>query len=696
VRQGDLVFCQAAALTDSSSQKELLAALLDALGPGGTLAAPAYTRSFITSEVFDPASSPSTCGGFSEMVRRQPQAHRSSDPLYSVALLGARSRELTPNETPYSLGQGSFWQRLSDSDGLIVGLEDWLVRPLIHHLEWRLAVSYRFDKLFTGWVIRQGCKEKGGVVCSCRDLSDPDSRPEMKPLVSAAQKRGLVTEVDSPLGKIKAIRSSVLAGLVEELINANPLALTQGGRGKRGPSPTAGSQKQDLHATLPEKASARQIIDSLWALPRDIVSPGYDAALYALTGQLPLQMHSYPTGSHCWSWIVPEQWQCTEAWLAAASGDRLFSYQDNPLHVVSYSLPFAGEVTREELFKHLHTHPRLPQAVPFVFKYYERDWGLCCSRLTKDSLQDPRYRVNIRTRFSRGELKVGEAVVQGQSPDCFVLCAHLCHPRAANDGLSGVAVGVEVMRALMQKPKPRYTYRLLILPETIGSVAWLSHHEKLIPRLKGGLFLEMLGLDNPHALQLSFGGDTGLDRLLTQILRQCDPGGWTGPFRRVVANDERQFNAPGVRVPMLSLSRVLPLQHPDRPYAEYHSDQDTPDLCSPSRLQESVELVLAMINALEAEDLEQLRTGPQPQTGSGPVPVNKFKGEVFCSRYGLHADFFSDPSGHQVLFDVMFLIDGTRSIEQIASQCQVEQSTVQNILDRMARYGLVTYPDSLP
>ena len=55
-------------------------------------------------------------------------------------------------------------------------------------------------------------------------------------------------------------------------------------------------------------------------------------------------------------------------------------YADHPLHVVSYSLPFEGMVTREELLQHLHVHPRLPEAIPFVFKYYDRDWGLCASQ----------------------------------------------------------------------------------------------------------------------------------------------------------------------------------------------------------------------------------------------------------------------------------------------------------------------------
>ena len=52
----------------------------------------------------------------------------------------------------------------------------------------------------------------------------------------------------------------------------------------------------------------------------------------------------------------------------------------------------------------------------------------------------------------------------------------------------------DIVACLLRRERPRYTYRLLLLPETIGSVAYLSHNEHLIPCMKGGLFLEMFGL----------------------------------------------------------------------------------------------------------------------------------------------------------------------------------------------------------
>jgi aminopeptidase-like protein len=298
------------------------------------------------------------------------------------------------------------------------------------------------------------------------------------------------------------------------------------------------------------------LIKELWFLKRDIVSDGFDRALYRLAQEVPMTIHEYPTGESCWTWCVPEKWTCHEAYLETLDGKRLIDYANHPLHVVSYSLPFEDVVTREKLLEHLHVHQQLPEAIPFVFKYYERDWGLCASQILRDSLTEKYYKVVIRTSFESGILKVGEVVVPGESQNTFMLVTHLCHPAMVNDDLAGVVVGIDLARTLLAGPRPYYTYRLLFLPETIGSVAYLSHNEHLIPRMVAGLFLEMLGNDSPHALQCSFQPESQADRCLVSALHGLDPKGYTGQYRKITPNDERQFNAPGVRVPMLSISRV--------------------------------------------------------------------------------------------------------------------------------------------
>ncbi len=692
IRRGDTVFAHVcldklgqaqACSTPAQANELLLEALRSVVGREGTILVPTYTFSFCGQEVFD-VQNTTTAGGpwstsadFLEWFRKLTGVIRSADPIHSVAGLGPKAEELLTNLPNTCFGKDSVFERLMNTGGKIcmigVDLQEATFR---HYVEELAHVPFRFKKLFTGH-IREGDKlRKTGWVYNVRILSD-NGYPQCPDLEQKAIATGKCRVARLGDAELKAIDCREYFDLIMRELMEDPWRAAKGPAGEPVELERQRVGGRRFSVNLPQAASESGLIEALWSLPRDIVSEGYDAALEALASQVPMTIHEYPTGTECWSWLVPEKWTCHEAYLETVDGRRLFSYADHPLHVVSYSLPFEGEVSREELFKHLHVHPKIAEAVPFIFKYYERDWGLCCSRTLRESLTDDRYRVVIRTDFSYGTLKIGEVVAPGRSSECIVLCAHLCHPAMVNDDLSGVIVGIKVMQELLQRSDQRYTYRYLILPETIGGVAYLSHHEELIPKMKGGLFLEMLGLDNPHGLQLSFAGNTELDQCFTLALKKHDFHGWTGPFRTVIGNDERQFNAPGVRVPMLSLSRVLPPSAPDWPYPEYHSNFDVPALCSVRRLQDSRDLILRMINVLE----------------QNRIPGNEYKGEVFCSRYGLHVDAYTNPEGNRALFDIMDHIDGTRSIAEIARHLDISFDSVKRTIDELHQRRLVNYAE---
>ena len=130
---------------------------------------------------------------------------------------------------------------------------------------------------------------------------------------------------------------------------------------------------------------------------------------------------------------------------------------------------------------------------------------------------------------------------------------------------------------------------------------------------------------------------------------------------------------------MLSLSRVMQGNVGCwRYYPEYHSSQDTPELTSSSRLAESRDLVLKMIDAIEGNQ----------------VPVNRYQGEIFCSRYGLNIDAYANPEGNRALFDIIFLIDGTRSVAEIARICRISVESARRVVEELRQLGLVEYADA--
>lgn len=406
-----------------------------------------------------------------------------------------------------------------------------------------------------------------------------------------------------------------------------------------------------------------KIIEDLWHLRRDIVSDGYDLALEYIAGMIPLEIHKYPSGTKCWTWTVPEKWSVGEAFIHDGI-KKLLDLRDNPLHVLSYSLPVNKTVGHAELMRHLHTRPDLPGAVPYEFKYYDRDWGFCVEHNKLKNFKRSRYKVLIDSKFEKGSLKVGECTIKGKSSERIVIAAHLCHPAMVNDDLTGVSVLVEQARRLLRR-KNRYTYTFLIVPETIGSIAYLSRNEKIIPSLKCGIYLEMLGNRNSLALQHSYPGDSLIDRISRYVLCKNGVRFREGEFRAIVRNDEMVFNGPGVGMPMISLSRY--------PYPEYHTSFDNPKIVFKDKLAQALEVCGGIIDLLEKDF----------------VPKRRFKGPIFLSGYGLWVDWRRDRQLKGNIEKIMLNLEGALSVFEIAQKLCLDFDLVYDFIIKLKEKGLV-------
>ena len=684
IQKGDIVFSHVE-LSQLGTPKEIhdgktkfdviYGAIREVIGDEGTLFAPTYTYSFCKGEIFDPKETPSQVGYFGETLRKLKGAKRSVEPIFSVAGIGPEAKNLLENLPRNCFGKDSFLDRLGQvkAKQCNIGVSLHFTSGMHyseHYSEQMAKVPYRFFKLFSGHIKKNGKLVKESWLYAVLVLGE-FSDPLYEKIETDKEAQHLWCSAKVGLGEINCIGYHDLYEFLDSKLAKDPWYFFKNSGADLIASEKARVGVKEYDVDLPKNTSMEELVRQLWHIPRDIVSDGYDAALEALASQVPMTIHEYPTGTECFTWIIPEKWTCHQAYLETIDGRRLFSYSDNPLHAVSYSLPFEGEVSRKELFKHLHVHPKLPEAIPFIYKYYERDWGLCCTRKLKDSLTDKRYRVVIKTDFSYVALKVGEIVVPGKSDECFVLCAHLCHPNMVNDDLAGVVAGIEVMRRLLKRKKLRYTYRFIILPETIGSAAYLSHNEDMIPKMIGGLFLEMLATRHSHMLKPSLMGDTQIDKCIKLIVTEHDPKLWIGDFIKDLLNDERMFNAPGIRVPMLSLSRTLPRNRSEHPYREYHSSFDTPKNADFKNLEDSRDLVLKIIDALE----------------QNRIAKPKFKGELFCSRFN-GIDY---ATMEQYIFNIIFLLDGQRSVVDIALQSGMSFVKVKEILEILEKEGLIEW-----
>ena len=407
------------------------------------------------------------------------------------------------------------------------------------------------------------------------------------------------------------------------------------------------------------------LLKTIWHLPRHIVSDGYDQALKEINKIIPLKIHNIATDTKCWTWIVPKKWSVKEAYLKDLKGKTIADLKDHPLRVYSYSLPIDKTVSRKELLKHIWTNPKRPNAIPFQFKYYEQNWGFCLKHNELKKLNQPKYRVKIDSRLENGFLKIGDCTIKGEVEDTVVILAHLCHPGMANDDASGVAVLIDLAKKL-KKTKNHYTYKFLLMPETIGSIAFLSQNEHLIPKMRYGIFLEMLGGENTLALQYTRQGNTQLDKIAKQIFKENLKKYREDAFSKIVVNDEMIFNGPGVNVPTISISRY--------PYPEYHTSDDTIRIITATQLNEAKNVAWKIIKRLD----------------KNYWPKRTFKGPIFLSGYGLWVDWKTNFKLNKNLEQLMLNLEGDQSIAEIARKLDMDFDNTYNYLDKFLNKKLIT------
>ena len=218
-------------------------------------------------------------------------------------------------------------------------------------------------------------------------------------------------------------------------------------------------------------------------------------------------------------------------------------FADNNLHIVQYSRPFDEVVPLPDLRPHLHTLPDQPDWIPYRTSYYADNWGFCLRHRDLLLLTDERYRVVIDADLAPGHLTYGELFIPGSSEETVLFSCHVCHPSLANDNLAGIAVATMLARHIGTLA-PRYSYRFLFIPGTIGSLTWLSRNEDLAPRVAHGLVLSCLGDPGPMTYKQSRRGNAPIDRIVAYVLGQSAPNYSVRPFEPY-GYDERQYCSPG-------------------------------------------------------------------------------------------------------------------------------------------------------
>jgi len=186
---------------------------------------------------------------------------------------------------------------------------------------------------------------------------------------------------------------------------------------------------------------ADDLLQCLFPICRSITADGLRQTLNLLREDTDIQLRKVPSGTACFDWIVPDEWNVRDAYVADSAGHRLIDFQQDNVHLMNYSVPFEGTFTYSELAPHLHTLPDLPTAIPYRTTYYNRAWEFY---LTHEQFQyrhkNEEYHVLVDTTLAPGALTYGEIFLPGSSGQEFLISTYVCHPSLANDNLSGVVL----------------------------------------------------------------------------------------------------------------------------------------------------------------------------------------------------------------------------------------------------------------
>jgi aminopeptidase-like protein len=412
----------------------------------------------------------------------------------------------------------------------------------------------------------------------------------------------------------------------------------------------------------------------LFPLPRSLTGDGVRATFAYLREINPeIRLHSFATGEAVFDWNIPQEWRIRDAYIEhLQSGQRFAEFSKCNLHVVGYSEPVDRVMSRGELLDHIYTQKDQPDLVPYVTSYYKRRFGFCMAEREKIALPEGEYRVLIDSDLFDGELLVGDMLIQGESNQELLFSSYICHPSMANNELSGPVLASALMKFVKANfPRPQFSYRFILVPETIGSLAYMSRNlDVMRSRVVCGFNLSCVGDERCFSHVQSRYGNNMADKALRAALIGRDNVKTYSFLQR--GSDERQYCAPGIDLPVAGFSRSKYGE-----YLEYHTNADDFNVVTAEGLRGSFDVMSIVIRCFE----------------TGLYPVSQVKGEPQLGKRDLYPTISQKGthSAMQVRMDFLAYADGSNSLFDIAEIIAAPLEQVLEEATLMWEHGIVKF-----
>ncbi len=353
------------------------------------------------------------------------------------------------------------------------------------------------------------------------------------------------------------------------------------------------------------------LMRKLFPINRSITGDGVRETLNLINQEIPINKTSIKSGELVFDWTVPDEWNATSAKIFDDNNEVIIDFKDNNLFLMSYSIPFSGVMSLEDLKRHIVTNPEKPDWIPYSTSYYRDNWAFCLPFNYVKNMKSGNYRVEIETTKKPGELIYAEAFIDNGSEKDVLISSYICHPSMANDSLSGVVLSVQLYKEIKKLRNLKYNYRFLFTPETIGTICFLNKNKKsIIKTLEYGLIATCVGDNNEFTYKKTRDGGANIDRIVEYVFRKNRPKSKVLNFSPL-GSDERQYCSPGFNLPVGVLTRSM-----YGTFDEYHTSADNLNYVTEESLQESLNMYIKIIKLYE-ENRKFIRCNPfcEPQMG---------------------------------------------------------------------------------
>ena len=420
-----------------------------------------------------------------------------------------------------------------------------------------------------------------------------------------------------------------------------------------------------------------ELMKELFPLPRSITGNGVRDTLKIIKRELPdLIVREVPTGTKVFDWEVPKEWNCYDAYIVTPDGQKICDFKKNNLHLIGYSVAIDRDITLSELRGHLLTLPEQPDAIPYSTSYYKDRWGFCITYNQYKRLEEGNYKVYIDSSHADGFLTYAELKIpstSGSNKEVF-LSTYICHPSMANNELSGPVVTTWLSMWLKKLSKRKYNYRIVFLPETIGSLTYLNKNlNDMKKNIVAGFNITCVGDERCYSYLPSRDGSTLSDKVAIHVLKHLDPD-----YKHYTyfdrGSDERQYCSPGVDLPIASVMRSKYHEYP-----EYHTSLDDLTFVTPEGLLSGYKALQYCLSTLECNDVYKYQVLGEPQ----------------LSSRGLYPSL-SEKSNTKVTKSLMNLLayaDGTIDLLQMAETLNEPIWKLREIADILVQRELLSVLD---